>query len=204
MGPEPAANNPSYLRKMKNHDMREVNFFASYLNDEQKNAVRNICNLKCSCEKCPIPDSIALPYILHGPPGTGKTSTLIEAIRQLVETDTNKILVVAHSNTACDNITEKVFRHFTSEKLIRLNASYRKQIPPSITEICKAIKQIDSESLPQIFVSTIGSVKHMHFKKKFTHLFCDEASQITDPEMCIALRWRIENSMNSVFRIENC
>ena len=41
--------------------------------------------------------------IVHGPPGTGKTTTLIEAILQLIKAG-EKILVSAPSNTAVDNI----------------------------------------------------------------------------------------------------
>jgi ATP-dependent RNA/DNA helicase IGHMBP2 len=43
--------------------------------------------------------------IVHGPPGTGKTTTLIEAIYQLVKDD-EKVLVSAPSNTAVDNIAK--------------------------------------------------------------------------------------------------
>ena len=43
--------------------------------------------------------------IVHGPPGTGKTTTLIEAILQLVRSG-EKILVSAPSNTAVDNIAK--------------------------------------------------------------------------------------------------
>jgi ATP-dependent RNA/DNA helicase IGHMBP2 len=43
--------------------------------------------------------------IVHGPPGTGKTTTLIEAIVQLIKNG-EKILVSAPSNTAVDNIAK--------------------------------------------------------------------------------------------------
>lgn len=43
--------------------------------------------------------------IVHGPPGTGKTTTLIEAIGQLIKND-EKVLVSAPSNTAVDNIAK--------------------------------------------------------------------------------------------------
>jgi ATP-dependent RNA/DNA helicase IGHMBP2 len=43
--------------------------------------------------------------IVHGPPGTGKTTTLVEAIVQLVKAG-EKILVSAASNTAVDNIAK--------------------------------------------------------------------------------------------------
>ncbi|MGG9962297.1 AAA domain-containing protein [Ferruginibacter sp. SUN106] len=43
--------------------------------------------------------------IVHGPPGTGKTTTLVEAIVQLVRLG-EKVLVSAPSNTAVDNIAK--------------------------------------------------------------------------------------------------
>ncbi|MFC0775639.1 AAA domain-containing protein [Terrimonas alba] len=43
--------------------------------------------------------------IVHGPPGTGKTTTLVEAIGQLVQKG-EKVLVSAPSNTAVDNIAK--------------------------------------------------------------------------------------------------
>ena len=43
--------------------------------------------------------------IVHGPPGTGKTTTLVEAILQLVKNN-EKVLVSAPSNTAVDNIVK--------------------------------------------------------------------------------------------------
>ena len=47
--------------------------------------------------------------IVHGPPGTGKTTTLVEAILQLVKRG-EKVLVSAPSNTAVDNIAKGCVR----------------------------------------------------------------------------------------------
>lgn len=45
--------------------------------------------------------------IVHGPPGTGKTTTLVAAIARLVEKE-NTVLVTAPSNTAADLLTERL------------------------------------------------------------------------------------------------
>lgn len=47
--------------------------------------------------------------IVHGPPGTGKTTTLVEAITQLTRRD-EKILVSAPSNAAVDHICKELLR----------------------------------------------------------------------------------------------
>ncbi len=55
--------------------------------------------------------------IIHGPPGTGKTTTLVELIRQIVQTG-KRVLAVAPSNMAVDNLLEKLVD--VGENAIRL------------------------------------------------------------------------------------
>lgn len=62
------------------------------LNESQRQAVKAICSNQ----------NIT---VVHGPPGTGKTTTLVEAIFQLVNAG-EKVLVTAPSNTAVDNIAK--------------------------------------------------------------------------------------------------
>ncbi|MDQ9813647.1 AAA domain-containing protein, partial [Acinetobacter pittii] len=45
--------------------------------------------------------------IVHGPPGTGKTTTLVEAIYETLHREP-QVLVCAQSNTAVDWISEKL------------------------------------------------------------------------------------------------
>ncbi|XP_073150723.1 uncharacterized protein [Henckelia pumila] len=57
-------------------------------------------------------------FLLHGPPGTGKTTTVIEIILQEVKRG-SKILACAASNIAVDNIVERLVPH-SRVKLVRV------------------------------------------------------------------------------------
>ena len=46
--------------------------------------------------------------IVHGPPGTGKTTTLVQGIKALINQNAKQVLVVAPSNTAVDLLSEKL------------------------------------------------------------------------------------------------
>jgi ATP-dependent RNA/DNA helicase IGHMBP2 len=59
--------------------------------------------------------------VIHGPPGTGKTSTVVELIQQSAELNL-KVLVCAPSNIAVDNILERLVianKMIVSQKLSR-------------------------------------------------------------------------------------
>lgn len=65
-----------------------------WLNSSQEQAVCKILSAK----------DVA---IVHGPPGTGKTTTLVEAIYEVLQRET-QIMVCAQSNAAVDWICEKL------------------------------------------------------------------------------------------------
>ena len=65
-----------------------------YLNKTQEQAVNEVLRAK----------DVA---VVHGPPGTGKTTTLVEAIRETLMRE-NQVLVCAQSNMAVDWISEKL------------------------------------------------------------------------------------------------
>ncbi|GFR52025.1 hypothetical protein Agub_g14449, partial [Astrephomene gubernaculifera] len=69
------------------------------LNDEQKLAVREVVRGAHH----------PLPYLIFGPPGTGKTTTLVEAALQLLRTNpAHRLLAVAPSNSAADKLMEDI------------------------------------------------------------------------------------------------
>ncbi|MBS1576783.1 MAG: Flp pilus assembly complex ATPase component TadA, partial [Bacteroidetes bacterium] len=74
------------------NDKVTLRFRNRNLNESQQKAISEIVENEKMC-------------IVHGPPGTGKTTTLIEAIYQLIKEE-EKVLVSAPSNTAVDNIAK--------------------------------------------------------------------------------------------------
>ena len=65
------------------------------------------------------------PFLLFGPPGTGKTTTLAEAILQFVKSKTDsKVLVCAPTNTAADELCKRLTQLNGSE-MLRLMAYSR-------------------------------------------------------------------------------
>ncbi|KZT22299.1 P-loop containing nucleoside triphosphate hydrolase protein [Neolentinus lepideus HHB14362 ss-1] len=84
----------------KPQPLKDITFFDNTLNDSQKESVKF---------------ALAAPEVacIHGPPGTGKTHTLIEIIRQLTATSTAnpkplRLLVCGASNLSVDNIVERL------------------------------------------------------------------------------------------------
>ncbi|KAG6051406.1 hypothetical protein E4U39_001123 [Claviceps sp. Clav50 group G5] len=84
-----------YSEKEDEADM--IEWVDATLNDSQKEAIRYALAAR----------EIAL---IHGPPGTGKTHTLIELILQLVKRS-QRILVCGPSNISVDNIVERLSPH---------------------------------------------------------------------------------------------
>ncbi|MBR5672859.1 MAG: AAA family ATPase [Muribaculaceae bacterium] len=92
-------NRLAYLRDLfYSHQHAETFTFEAmrfpWLNTSQERAVNDVLRAKDV-------------RVLHGPPGTGKTTTLVEAINETLMRET-QVLVCAQSNTAVDWISEKL------------------------------------------------------------------------------------------------
>ncbi|KAF5808029.1 putative DNA helicase [Helianthus annuus] len=117
------------------------------------------------------------PYVVHGPPGTGKTVTLIEAILQLYKTQSNSvILVCAASNSAADHVFARLVT-FKVRKgdILRLGSTFNH----------KQLKRC------RIIVFTYASADllyPLHGRMgRFTHMFLDDAAQVSEPETMIPI-----------------
>lgn len=84
--------------------------------------------------------------LIQGPPGTGKTVTSASIVYQLVRSNGGPILVCAPSNTAVDQLTEKI--HRTNLKVVRLCAKSREAIdsPVSFLALHNQIRNMETNS----------------------------------------------------------
>lgn len=71
--------------------------------------------------------------LIHGPPGTGKTTAVVEAILQEAARG-SRVLACAASNIAVDNLTERLAKAAPKMRLLRLGHPARllPQVCPKI------------------------------------------------------------------------
>ncbi|NPA52590.1 MAG: IGHMBP2 family helicase [Aquificae bacterium] len=92
-------------------------------------------------------------FLIHGPPGTGKTTTLVEAIIQSVKKG-EKVLATADSNTAVDNIIEGLLKYDINivrighparlrKELLNISLDYKVQEHKDYTKLQQIIKKIN-------------------------------------------------------------
>ncbi|KAF9116749.1 hypothetical protein BGX27_011063 [Mortierella sp. AM989] len=106
-----------------------LQFMDPSLNWEQKAAVQSIIRN----------DYGLVPFIISGPPGTGKTKTLVETAFQILRNDgQSNILITAPSHSACDTIMLRLIGHLESKFLFRLNGPTRTfaEVPTPIMPYC--------------------------------------------------------------------
>ncbi|XP_035676776.1 putative helicase MOV-10 [Branchiostoma floridae] len=178
-----------------NQDMT-LRFYNRKLEDnvEQSRAVRCIVG----------GSSRPAPYLVFGPPGTGKTVTLVEAIKQVYTVHRGSvILACAPSNSAADLLAQRLLTTTQLKpQLFRMNAASRlwRDVPEDLKDSkccnydpCTGQMYYPSlEELVQkyrIIVTTLvtaGRLASANFPPgHFTHIFIDESGHAVEPEAVI-------------------
>ncbi len=159
-------------------------FFNEKLNPRQRSAVLRILSGQ----------SRPTPYILFGPPGTGKTVTLVEAILQVFHhIPSSRIISCAPSNSAADLITQRLQESGLVKQgdLVRLNAFSRDEgaVPVTIQDLCSDGEDLELAARHRIVVCTCTTAGLLYSlglpTGHFTHVLVDEAGQATEPEAMI-------------------
>jgi DNA polymerase III delta prime subunit len=158
--------------------------FDHAINYEQAHAVNSICAT----------DYGTLPYLISGPPGTGKTKTLVEIAMQLLNTtDVVHMLVCAPSEAAADTLAIRLKQYLTPKQLLRLNGPNRadNEVPRELMQYCYI--QNDMFYLPPF-------KKLMSFSVVVTS--CRDAAMLAEARLTNADLWSLERDIVSTLHPE--
>lgn len=175
-------------------DEEEFDWFNNNIqsNPEQKQAVTNIVR----------GTSFPAPYILFGPPGTGKTMTIVETVCQLWKLKPkSNILISTSSNSACNEIAIRLLKYIPTTDIYRLFAgSQSTKIDLIDDDLIDASNLQDGdhfypclEDLYQfrIILCTLCVAGRLGLAdidpKHFSHVFIDECGSASEPEALIPI-----------------
>ncbi|KAM8975149.1 helicase MOV-10 [Pelodytes ibericus] len=142
------------------------------------------------------------PYLIFGPPGTGKTVTLVEAMKQVLKCIPNTyILACAPSNSASDLLCQRLMKHLDQKDIYRLSASSRdyRAVPEDIKPCCNwdhgrqcyVYPSKDKLMTYRVIITTLITagrlVSAVFPKNHFSHVFIDEAGHAVEPECVTAI-----------------
>ncbi|KIP11927.1 hypothetical protein PHLGIDRAFT_124574 [Phlebiopsis gigantea 11061_1 CR5-6] len=157
----------------------------------------------------------SVPFVLFGPPGTGRRETLVESIRLILKNDpAAKVLVCAPSNKAADLIAKLLTVHLEAGELCRLNSYARpyNTFMQESSELNRYTMYNDNEvfAIPpreklqayRVVVSTCISAAIPHAlgleRGHFSHIFLDEAGLATEPTSMVAIKTLMDDRTNVV------
>ena len=167
-------------------------FYKKVLNTIRENFDEEFKNLNENQQFAIFKSILSTDYMLiHGFPGSGKT-TFISLLTRILYSLNKKILIVAHTNTAVDNILLKLKKK--KIPFCRITNNYDKihnDLKENILNIHKynSVKEWDdflSNNL--IFATTLFGISHKLFSyQKFDYCIVDEACQAFEIELLGAL-----------------
>ncbi|EDW77438.2 uncharacterized protein Dwil_GK18288 [Drosophila willistoni] len=140
----------------------KIDWYNPLLNDIQKQAVFNILR----------GESDNMPYIIFGPPGTGKTVTMIETILQIMHClPQSRLLVATPSNMAADLILQRILDSGSvpKDQIIRMvsqNQIEKDSIPENLKSYCGTLDLSASGTMGTMEEATTSGMR-LGCKKDF-------------------------------------
>jgi DNA polymerase III delta prime subunit len=124
-------------------------------------------------------------FLIHGPPGTGKTTVITEIVRHLASQG-QKVLITSHTNVAVDNVLENLFPFFGNRITrlglrIKVSEVLKDLVPRSEDESVKlSVSQIVGATLSKLSILVLN--KKLSFEAPyFDVVIVDESSMATIP-----------------------
>lgn len=164
-------------------------------NEEQMTAIKNIVN----CSAYPY------PYIVFGPPGTGKTSCIVECIVQILKLKPNsRIMVTAQSNSACDEVGVRLLKYVSMNKIFRFySPSLMNPENGETSEVLRKTSNLRGKvnkyptkeefSHFNVVIVTLMSCSRLvqfdgeNMNRNFDYIFVDECAAATEPEAFVPI-----------------
>jgi helicase MOV-10 len=138
----------------------------------------------------------ACPFILFGPPGTGKTHTLVSSIKQLMTVrPEGKLLILAPSNKATDLLVEKLSSRFDPLTMFRLMSFQRAKsdVSETVLNYCNdgfqfpPVAELQNYSLIVTTCSMSSKLFYYGFPANyFDTILIDESGHCWEPEALAA------------------
>lgn len=159
--------------------------FDPAINYEQAHAVNSVC----------INDYGCVPYLISGPPGTGKTKTIVEIAMQLLNGHiTDHILICAPSESAADTLALRLGKYLNPTQLLRLNGPWRadNEVPQALMQ--HTYLEDDMFTLPPFR-------QFMAYNIVVTS--CKDAAILVDARLTNNDLWHFEKNMLEAFHAES-
>uniref|UniRef100_A0A182M8L7 Uncharacterized protein n=1 Tax=Anopheles culicifacies TaxID=139723 RepID=A0A182M8L7_9DIPT len=203
--PTPVLTDPGKAKKYFKEEAKFTTFkwYQKYIdtNEQQQQAIKNIINRT----------AYPAPYILFGPPGTGKTCTIVEAVLQILKLrPQSRILVTATSNFACNELTKRllmyvkksdVFRYFSLSTERDIHGMDRKVIEVSNMHYGRYETPAKEDfTQTRILVCTVmnsGRLLQLHVARNmYDYIFIDECGSCKELSALVPIGCVGTDSMN--------